>query len=224
MESGPRRDPIDARNPTHLPLCKDLVLIMRPVKPHSLHQLRLPKLLLVFRSQRARPHDGHVPEDFPLMAHQARGPVGRQARLGVESARVPVDVVVPRVGAGVVVELADLDRSLPAAVAFELALFRGLVAEVGEVEGLDLGRDVVGDGRCVRGRLGRCGAEDVAVRFGGGGVGWTAGGLAAGGFVGGPVGLLTVSGAVSGTFAPGAFAGAWLRARGIGAHIEHDGD
>lgn len=96
------------------------------------------------------------------MADQTRGLVGRQVGIRVKGARVPVGVVVPLVGASVVVEFANFDGSLPAKVVFELALFRELVAEVGEVEGLDLIGDVVEDGR-VRG-LRRC-AEDVAVGY-----------------------------------------------------------
>ena len=208
------RHPINARGPTHLPPRKDLILIIRPIKLHRPRQLHLRELLGVPGRHRPGPHDADIPVDFPRVAHQARGLVGRQARLSTESARVPVDVVIPAVGAEVVVELADFDRSVPAAVVFELALFRELVAEVGQVERLDLARNVVENGRVWR--LGR-GAEDVAVGFGGVGL---AGCLAVR-FVGAPVGLLAVSAAVFGCVASAAFSGPWCRARGVGADVCH---
>lgn len=90
------------------------------------------------------------------MAHEPRRLIDRQARVLVEGARVPVGVVIPAILSPVVVELAHLHRPLPTELPFELALLLDLVAQVGQVEGHDVGGDIVEveDGR---------GVEDVAV-------------------------------------------------------------
>lgn len=201
---------------THLSLGKDLTLIVRPIKLHRLDQLHFRNLLSVLGPERTRPHNPHVPVDLFLMAHQPRGLVGRQAGFGFESARVTVDVVVPLIGAEVVVELADFDRTIPAEVSLELALFRGLVAEVGQVEGLDLAGDVVEDGGV--GGL-RRGAEDVAVGF------WCVrlASCLTCRFVGSPLAFLALLTAVFGTFASAAHASAGFRTRRVGADLRHDG-
>ena len=204
-----------SHGPTHLPLPEDLILILRPIKLHRLNQLHLRELLRERSPHRTRPHDANVPIDLPLMAYQARSLIGRQASPRVESARVPVDVVIPPVGAYVVVKLADFDGSIPAQVLAQLALFRDLVAKPGKMEGLDLAGDVVEDGR-VRGS--RRGTEDVAVGLSG--VGRAR--CLTRRFVDGPVGLLTVLTAVVGNPASAAFASAWLRTSGIGADLGHD--
>lgn len=150
-----------------------------------------------------------------LVAYQSRSLIDRQAGLSIESTRVPVDIVIPFVGAQVVVELAHLNGSLPAEVIFQLALFRQLVAQAREVEGLDLAGDVVEHGRV--GRL-RRGAKDVAVCF------WRVG-LArclTGWFVSAPVAFLAGLAAIVGVSAAAAFAGARFRTGGIGADFGHD--
>ena len=174
---------------------------MRPVKLHRLGQLRLRELHRVNGPQGTRPDDANVPVDPLPMADQPRGVIARQPRLLVESPRVTVGVVIPPIGAHVVVELADLDRSLPAEVSFELALFRRLAAEVVELERHDLAGDVVEDGRV--GGL-RGGAEDVAVGFRG--VGLTS--RLARYFVGAPLTFLAPRAAVSCVLASAAFEGA----------------
>lgn len=59
-----------------------------------------------------------------------------------------------------VVELADFGRSIPAKVFLKLALFRDLIAEIAEVERLDLACYIVEDGDVW---ILRRGAENVAV-------------------------------------------------------------
>lgn len=189
---------MNARSPTHLPPSEDLILIIVPIKLHRLCQIPLLELLCILRAQRTRPHDAHVPVDFLLMAHQARGLIEWQARISVVRALVPVDVVIPPIGTLVIIEFADLDRPFPTAVALELAHFRSFVAEVGKFEGLDLGGDVTEDRLRVRGS--RRGAEDVAVGFRGVGLA----DCLAGRFVGGPVCSLAVLAAVFGALASAA--------------------
>lgn len=206
-----------SHSPTHLSLGKDLVLIIRLIELHRLDQLRLFELLRVLRPHRTRPNYANVPVDFFLVAYQSGGLVGRQARLSVESACIAVDVVIPLIGARMVIELASFDRAFPAEMSFELALFCDLVAKIGKVEGLDLVGDVVEDGRVW---VLRRGAEDIAIGF------WGAG-LAVcftGPFVGAPVDLLTVLAAIVGALASATFARAWFRTGGVGADLGHDGN
>ena len=143
------------------------------------------------------------------MADQARDLVGRQARRGLESARIPVDVVVPPIAAEVVVELADFNASVPSEPLLELAPFSALVAVVGKREGLDLAGDVFQDGR---GWSVRRGAKDIAVGFWGG-IGLA--GCFAGRFVSAPVASLAFGAAVFGSLACTARVSAQVRTRGI---------
>lgn len=202
--------------PTHLSLGEDLVLVILSIELHRLHQLRFRKLLGVLRTHRPRSHNADVPIDQPLVAHQPGGLVGRQARVGIESACITIDVVIPLIGASVVVELADFDSSPPSQMLLQLALFRALVAKIGKVEWLNLVGDVVEDGRVGGSRRS---AEDVAVGFWGAGLA----GCFAGRFVGAPVASLAVLAAVFGILAGAAFASAGFRTRGIEADVGHDG-
>lgn len=155
-----RIDTIIPRSAIHLPLPEHLLPIISPIKLHRLRQFHLPKLLRILRPHRPRSHYRHIPIDQLLLTYQTRRLISLRARLITKSTRVAIDVVVPAIGARMVVEFTHFDRILPAEVFFQLPLFRELVAEVGQVERLDLGGDVVEDGRV--GGLGR-GAEDEAV-------------------------------------------------------------
>lgn len=211
------RHPKRPRAPTHLSLGKDLVLIIGLIKLHRLSQLHLREVLRVLGPHRTRPYNANVPIDLLLMAYQPRDLVGRQARIGLESACIPVDVVVPLIGAQVVVELADFGGSSPSKVLFELALFCRFVAEIGKIEGLDLAGDGVKDGRVWSLR---CGAEDIAIGF------WGCVGLAGcftGRFVRTPVASLTAVATVFGSLACTALVSACFRTGGIGTDVGHAG-
>ena len=205
--------------PTFFPLPKNAIPIIRPIKPYRRRQLRFRELLRIRRPHRTGSDDGNVTVDEPLVADQACSLVERRARLRVQGALVPVDIVVPVVRPNMVVELAHLDRMLPAEVFPQLALLLRLVSVVRKMERYDLACDVVGDdGRVVSG-LGR-GADDVAVGF------LWCGGLAgrfAGRFVDAPLAALTILAAVSGALAPGADEGAGVLTGIVGAGFGHGG-
>ena len=171
---------------------------MRLVKLNRLRQLRLRELLRVLGPHRTRPDNANVAIDWPLMAYQSCDLIDRQAGFPIESASIPVDVVIPVIGARVIVELADLHRTLPPKVLSKLALFLGLVAIVRQTKGHNLACDVVEDGRV--GGL-RLGAENVAVGFWGVGLA----GCFTSRFVGAPLASLAVLAAVSGALASTAF-------------------
>ena len=201
--------------PTHLSLGKDLVLVILSIELHRLHRLRLRKLLGILRAHRPRSHNADVPVNNPLVAHRPGGLIGRQARVGIESACITVDVVIPLIGASVVVELTDFDSSPPSQMLLQLALFRALVAKIGKIEWLDLAGNIVEDGHVSGSRRS---ADDVTVGFCGAGPA----GCFAGRFVGAPVASLAVLAAVFGILAGAAFASAGFRTRDIEADVGHD--
>lgn len=209
------RHPERPHAPTHLSLGKYLVLVIRLIKLHSLCQLHLRELLRILRPHWTRPYNANIPVDLLLMAYQTRCLVGGQARLGVESACFAVDVVIPLVGAEMVVELADFHGPSPSKALFKLTLFCELVAEVGKIEGLNLVGNVVKDEGVWSLRRG---AEDVAIGF------WWCVGLAGcltGCFVSTPVASLAALAAVFGTLACAALVSACFRTRWIGADVGH---